>query len=78
MQVSRAGLRKRIQQYGFWGMSLVAMLTVIPIVMIVGYIYCRRDLSRDYRYVLADPRHGNCCRSPWCRRSDLPRRICTR
>jgi phosphate transport system permease protein len=58
MRVSRAGQRKRIQQYGFWGMSLVAMLTVIPIVMIVGYIYAQGIPGVSLEFLTAMPRDG--------------------
>jgi phosphate transport system permease protein len=58
MRVSRAGQRKRIQQYGFWGMSLVAMLTVIPIVMIVGYIYAQGIPGVSLEFLTAMPREG--------------------
>ena len=58
MRVSRAGQRKRIQKYGFWGMSLVAMLTVIPIVMIVGYIYAQGIPGVSLEFLTAMPRDG--------------------
>jgi phosphate transport system permease protein len=58
MRMSRAGRRKRIQQYGFWGMSFVAMLTVIPIVMIVGYIYSQGLPGISLEFLTAMPRDG--------------------
>ncbi len=58
IQISRADRRKRIQQYGYWGMTLVAMLTVIPIVLIVVYVYRQGLPGVSLEFLSAMPRDG--------------------
>ena len=58
MSVTGANRRKRIQQFGFWGLSLVALLTVVPIVMIVAYIYAQGLPGISFEFLTAMPRDG--------------------
>ena len=58
MQVSKANRRKRIQQFGFLGMTLMAMLTVAPIILIVGYIYAQGIPGVSLEFLTAMPRDG--------------------
>jgi phosphate transport system permease protein len=58
MRASQASHRKRIQQYGFWGVTLMAMLTVIPIVMIIAYIYTQGLPGISVEFLTAMPRDG--------------------
>ncbi len=58
IQISRSDRRKRIQQYGYWGMTLVAMLTVIPIVLIVVYVYRQGLPGVSLEFLTAMPRDG--------------------
>ncbi|TFH35142.1 MAG: phosphate ABC transporter permease PstA [Anaerolineales bacterium] len=58
MSVSGANRRKRIQQFGFWGLTLVALLTVVPIVMIVAYIYAQGLPGVSIEFLTAMPRDG--------------------
>jgi phosphate transport system permease protein len=58
MSVSGAKNRKYIQQLGFWGLTLVALLTVVPIVMIVVYIYAQGLPGISLEFLTAMPRDG--------------------
>ena len=58
MRVSPANRRKRIQQFGFWSLSLIALLTVIPIVLIVAYIYAQGLPGVSVEFLTAMPRDG--------------------
>jgi len=58
MSVSGAKHRKYIQQFGFWGLTLVALLTVVPIVMIVVYIYAQGLPGISLEFLTAMPRDG--------------------
>lgn len=58
MKVSRAAQRKRTQQYGFWGMTLMAIATVVPIVMIVGFVFAEGIPGISLEFLTAMPRDG--------------------
>ena len=58
MRVSPATRRKRVQKFGFWSLSLVALLTVIPIVLIVAYIYAQGLPGVSVEFLTAMPRDG--------------------
>ncbi len=58
MKVSRAAQRKRTQQYGFWGMTLMAIATVVPIVMIVGFVFAQGIPGISLEFLTAMPRDG--------------------
>lgn len=58
MSVSVANRRKRIQRIGFWSLSLIALLTVVPIVLIVVYIYAQGLPGISVEFLSAMPRDG--------------------
>jgi phosphate transport system permease protein len=58
MSVSAANRRKRIQRLGFWSLTLIALLTVVPIVLIVVYIYAQGLPGISVEFLSAMPRDG--------------------
>jgi len=58
MNVSGARRRKYIQQFGFWGLTLVALLTVVPIVLIVIYVYSQGLPGVSLEFLTAMPYDG--------------------
>ncbi|MEJ2012184.1 MAG: phosphate ABC transporter permease PstA [Anaerolineales bacterium] len=53
-----ASRRKRIERLGFAGMSLAALLTVAPIVLIVVHIYSNGLPAISWEFLTAIPRDG--------------------
>jgi phosphate transport system permease protein len=58
MNIRSASVRKRIQTTGFIMMTVVALVTVIPIVMIVVYIYVQGSPALSLEFISAMPRDG--------------------
>ena len=58
MRAVGANRRRMIQRIGYGGMTLVALLTVIPIVMIVAHIYGKGFPAISIEFLSAMPREG--------------------
>jgi phosphate transport system permease protein len=58
LNIRSASLRKRIQTIGFAFMTVVGLITVIPIVMIVAYIYIQGSPAISLEFISAMPRDG--------------------
>ena len=53
-----ARARQRIQRLGFFGMTLAVLLTITPIVIIVGYIYAQGMPAISWTFLKDFPREG--------------------
>ncbi|HHH83429.1 MAG TPA: phosphate ABC transporter permease PstA [Chloroflexi bacterium] len=53
-----ARVRQRIQRLGFFGMTLAVLLTITPIVIIVGYIYAQGMPAISWTFLKDFPREG--------------------
>jgi len=51
-------VRQRIQRLGFFGMTLAVLLTITPIVIIVGYIYAQGMPAISWTFLKDFPREG--------------------
>jgi len=55
---SESERKNLIQRIGFWGMTLAAVMTVIPIILVVIYIYWQGSPAVSWDFISSFPRDG--------------------
>ena len=60
MKVTASSIKKRqqIERVGFAGLSIIAFITIIPIVFIIGYIFYRGFSAISWNFLTGSPTNG--------------------